>query len=200
MKEVLIDTIKALSLTLEKRDPYTAGHQGTVAKLAVAIGKELGFDEERLEGLRLGSLIHDVGKIYIPLDILNRPGKLSGAELEIIKSHAEVGYDIVKEIKFPWPVAEMVYQHHERMDGSGYPQGLHKDDIILEARIISVADVVEAIISHRPYRPAVGFGAAIAELKENKGTLYDEDVADTCLELLQSKKFTFDTTDSIWVT
>jgi putative nucleotidyltransferase with HDIG domain/PAS domain S-box-containing protein len=190
-KEVLVDTIRAISLTLEKRDPYTAGHQNKVAQLSVAIGREIGLDEDRLEGLRLGAMIHDIGKIYVPAEILNRPGRLSHAEFEIIKSHTEVGYDIIKDVKFPWPVADMVVQHHERLDGSGYPRGLRGDEIILEARILAVADVVEAISAHRPYRPAVGIDKALLEIEEHRGTYYDTAVADACLRLIRDKGFTF---------
>ena len=136
-------------------------------------------------------MIHDIGKIYVPAEILNRPGRLTKAEFEIIKSHAEVGYDIIKDVKFPWPVAQMVLQHHERMDGSGYPNGLHGEDIILEARILAVADVVEAITAHRPYRPAVGLEKALLEIEAHRGPLYDPEVADACLHLMRDKGFTF---------
>ena len=186
-----MDTIRAMSLTVEKRDPYTAGHQNKVAQLSVAIGRELGMDENRLEGLRLGATIHDIGKIYVPAEILNRPGRLSKAEFEIIKSHAEVGYDIIKDVRFPWPVADMVIQHHERMDGSGYPKGLKGEEIILEARILSVADVVEAISAHRPYRPAVGLDKALLEIEANRSILYDTEVANVCLRLIRDEGFTF---------
>jgi PAS domain S-box-containing protein/putative nucleotidyltransferase with HDIG domain len=190
-KQVLVDTIKAISLTVEKRDPYTAGHQNKVADLSVAIGRELGLDEERLEGLRLGAMIHDIGKIYVPAEILNRPGRLSKAEFEIIQSHSEVGFDIIKDVQFPWPVADMVLHHHERMDGSGYPHGLKGEKIILEARILAVADVVEAITSHRPYRPAVGLDKALDEIEIHRGSLYAPEVVDVCLKLFREKGFQF---------
>jgi PAS domain S-box-containing protein/putative nucleotidyltransferase with HDIG domain len=191
-QQVLVDTIRAISLTVEKRDPYTAGHQNKVAQLSVAIGRELGMDDNRLEGLRLGAMIHDIGKIYVPAEILNRPGRLSSAEFEIIKSHSEVGFDIIKDVHFPWPVAEMVIQHHERMDGSGYPRGLQGEEIILEARILAVADVVEAITSHRPYRPAVGLDKALLEIEDSRGIRYDTDVANACLSLIRDKHFAFE--------
>ena len=191
-KQALVDTIRAMALTVEKRDPYTAGHQIKVAQLSVAIGRELEMDEDRLEGLRLGAMIHDIGKIYVPAEILNRPGRLSKPEFEIIKSHPAVGYDIIKDVRFPWPVADMVLQHHERMDGSGYPEGLHGDQIILEARILAVADVVEAITAHRPYRPAVGLDKALGEIETNRGTLYDPAVVDACLRLIRDKSFAFE--------
>jgi PAS domain S-box-containing protein/putative nucleotidyltransferase with HDIG domain len=190
-KKMLVDTIRAMSLTVEKRDPYTAGHQNKVAQLSVAIGRELGMNEDSLEGLRLGATIHDIGKIYVPAEILNRPGKLTKAEFEIIKSHAEVGYDIIKDVHFPWPVADMVIQHHERMDGSGYPRGLKGDEIILEARILAVADAVEAITSHRPYRAAKGMDKAISVIEAGRGTLYDDKVVEICLRLIRNEEFTF---------
>ncbi|OGI37095.1 MAG: hypothetical protein A2V91_07060 [Candidatus Muproteobacteria bacterium RBG_16_64_10] len=192
LKETLTDTIRAIALTVEKRDPYTAGHQNKVAELCVAIGRELGLDESRLEGLRLGATIHDIGKVYIPAEILNRPGKLSKAEFEMIQTHPEVGYDIVKDVKFPWPVGEMIFQHHERLDGSGYPKGLKGDAIVLEARILAVADVVEAMSSHRPYRPAIGPDKALAEIEQHRGMLYDTAVADACLKLFRERGFRFD--------
>ncbi|MFP5344332.1 MAG: HD domain-containing phosphohydrolase [Gammaproteobacteria bacterium] len=185
LKEALTDTIRAIALTVEKRDPYTTGHQQKVTELCVAIGRELGLPEDRLEGLRLGALIHDIGKIYVPAEILNRPGRLSDAEFEVIKSHPQVGYDIVKDVKFPWPVAQMTLQHHERMDGSGYPKGLKGEEICLEARILAVADVLEAMFSHRPYRPAVGLDKALAEIEQNRGKYYDPAVVDACLKLFR---------------
>ncbi len=191
LKETLTDTIRAIALTVEKRDPYTAGHQNRVADLCVAIGGELGLSEDRTEGLRLAALIHDIGKIYVPAEILNRPGKLTPAEFEIIKSHPEVGYDIVKDVKFPWPVGEMILRHHERIDGTGYPAGLKGEEIILEARILAVADVVEAITAHRPYRPARGLEAALGEIEAGRGGRYDPAVADACLRLIREKRFEF---------
>ncbi|GAA0691971.1 hypothetical protein GCM10009104_18750 [Marinobacterium maritimum] len=185
LKESLIGTIKAFSLALEKRDPYTAGHQNRVAELAAAIAEEMGLSEDRIEGIQLGATIHDIGKISVPSEILNRPGKLTPAEFEIIKSHSQIGFDIVSDIRFPWPVAKMILQHHERMDGSGYPQGLKGDEIILEARILAVADVVEAINAHRPYRPAIGLETALQEIESHRGTHYDPAVVDACLRLFR---------------
>jgi PAS domain S-box-containing protein/putative nucleotidyltransferase with HDIG domain len=189
LKEALVGTIRAIATTVEKRDPYTAGHQNRVADLAAAIGTELGLEGNRIEGLRLGATIHDIGKIYVPAEILNRPGRLSPAEFEMIKSHPEVGYEIIKDISFPWPVSDMVLQHHERLDGSGYPQGLKGDDICLEARILGVADMVEAITAHRPYRPAMGLDKALSELEALRGQAYDTDVVDACLLLFREKGF-----------
>ena len=181
--------IAALAATVEQRDPYTAGHQRRVAELAVAIGRELGLDGDRLEGLRVASTIHDIGKIYVPAEILARPGRLSAAEFEIVKNHAQVGYDIVKGVDFPWPVAEAIRQHHERLDGSGYPQGLKGERIILEARILAVADVVEAIASHRPYRAAVGIEPGLKHIDAEAGRLYDVDVVAACVRLFNEKRF-----------
>jgi len=196
LQKALVQTIEAIAITIEKRDPYTAGHQTRVAELAVAIGEELGLDAERLQGLRLGAQIHDIGKIYVPAEFLNRPGQLSEAEFDIIRSHPLMGYDIVKGIDFPWPVAEMVVQHHERLDGSGYPQGLGADAILPEARIIAVADVVEAMASHRPYRPALPFAAALAEIERHKGVLYDAAVCDACLRLFRESRFSWERNDA----
>lgn len=183
--------VQAIALAVEMRDPYTAGHQIRVADLACAIAREMGLSEDQKYGLRLAAVIHDLGKIAIPGEILCKPGKLSGPEYEMIKSHVQAGYDILKKIDFPWPVAEIVLQHHERMDGSGYPKGLSGSSIMLEARILSVSDVFETIGSHRPYRPSLGFKKAIGELTANRGSLYDPEVVSTCLSLVESKKFQF---------
>jgi PAS domain S-box-containing protein len=191
LQHALIQTIEAMALTVEKRDPYTAGHEARVAELAVAIGQEMQLSQAQLEGIRLGAMIHDLGKIYIPAEILNRPGKLSTMEKGLIKTHPEVGYDIVRNIDFIWPVKEMVLQHHERMDGSGYPSGLKGEQIVLEARIIAVADVVEAMSSHRPYRPALGVMHALDEIRSGSGTHYDPAVANACLRLFEKTAFAF---------
>ena len=174
----------------ELRDPYTAGHQRRVAEIAVTIGAELGLDARRQEGLRVAGQLHDVGKITIPAEILSKPGKLKPTELLLIKDHAEAGYDILKIVEFPWPVAEVALQHHERMDGSGYPQVLKGEAILLEARIMAVADVVEAMSSHRPYRAGLGIDKALAEIERGRGTAYDPLVADTCLKLFREKDYT----------
>jgi putative nucleotidyltransferase with HDIG domain len=189
LDKVLFQTIEAIGLTVEKRDPYTAGHQQRVAELATAIGRAMGLAEQRLTGLRLGAVIHDIGKVYVPSEILNRPGKLSENEFGMIKSHPEVGYDIIKGVDFPWPVAQMICQHHERLDGSGYPAGLKGDEIILESRILAVADVMEAITSHRPYRPALGKGHGLEVVMAGRGTLFDAAVVNTCVALFESGGF-----------
>jgi PAS domain S-box-containing protein len=185
------NTIQAMAMIVEMRDPYTAGHQRRVTQLACAIAKEMALSEEQIIALRLAGLIHDIGKIRVPTEILINPDGLSEAEFGMIKVHPVVGYDVLKTIELPWPIAEIVYQHHERMDGSGYPSGLLGKDIILEARILSVADVVEAIASHRPYRPALGTDAALDEISRQSGILYDSKVVDACLKLFRKKKFQF---------
>ncbi len=192
IQKTMLHTIEAVSLTLEKRDPYTAGHQQRVVQLAVAIAQEMGLDARRVEGLRLAALVHDIGKIHVPAEILNRPGRLSESEFGIIKSHPEVGYDILKNVEFDWPIADIVLQHHERCDGSGYPHGLKCEQIVPEARILAVADVVEAITSHRPYRPGLGLDVALHELEKGRGVLYAEDVVDTCLNLFRVNNFTWE--------
>jgi putative two-component system response regulator len=191
VKRLFENTVGALASTLEKRDPYTAGHQHRVGQLANAIAQELGLQEERIEVLRLAAFVHDIGKVGVPADILTKPGKLTDLEMSLIKLHCQVGFDILKNVEFPWPIAEMVYQHHERLNGSGYPQGLLGPAILLEARILAVADVVEAMNSHRPYRPALELSVAMEEISKNRGTLYDGQVVDACLRLFNDKEFTF---------
>ncbi|MBF0356168.1 MAG: HD domain-containing protein [Alphaproteobacteria bacterium] len=191
LRRALMQTIQAVGLTIEKRDPYTAGHQQRVSELAVAIGRELDFEPERLEGLMLGSVIHDIGKIAIPSSFLNKPGKLTATEFALIKTHSAIGFDIIKDVEFTWPIAQMVRQHHERMDGSGYPDGLQGGDILLESRIICVADVIESMASNRPYRAALGIDVALAEVAKNKGRLYDSDVTEACMRLFKEGRFSF---------
>jgi len=189
LQHALVQTIQAMANTLEQRDPYTAGHQRRVADLAVAIATEMRMNDESLQSIRMGAIIHDIGKIHIPAEILNRPGKLSKAEFAIIKQHAEVGYNIIKDIDFPWPIAKMIQQHHERLNGSGYPKGLEGDAICLEARILMVSDVVEAMASHRPYRPGLGIEMALNEIRKNCGIIYDADVVNSCLKLFEDKGY-----------
>lgn len=184
--------IQSMTLTLEMRDPYTAGHQQRVASLVSAIAEEMGFSEERIEGARMAAMIHDIGKISIPAEILSKPGAITDIEMNMIKTHPRIGYEILQGIEFPWPIAQMVLQHHERIDGSGYPLGISGEDILIEAKIIGVADVVEAMASHRPYRPALGIDKAIMEIEKNRGILYDPKVVDTCLTIFKEKKFAFD--------
>ena len=185
LQGTLLESVAAIAATVEMRDPYTSGHQRRVADLAVLIGRELGMDAHRLEGLQIAGVVHDVGKIRIPAEILTKPGKLEAVEYAFIKTHARTGYDILKHLHFPWPIADMVVQHHERLDGSGYPQGLKGEAILLEARILAVADVVESMATSRPYRKAVGVEAAIAEIDSGRGTRYDTAVVDAFTALHQ---------------
>jgi PAS domain S-box-containing protein len=189
LKTAFMSTVKVATTLSEMRDPYTAGHERRVAQIAVAIGAELGFDERRQEGLQVAGYLHDVGKMTIPAEILSKPGKLSAIELQLIQGHAQAGYDVLKGVEFPWPVAQVALQHHERMDGSGYPQGLEGEAILLEARIMAVADVVEAMSSFRPYRPGLGINKALAEIERGRGSLYDPVVTDACLRLFREKGY-----------
>jgi len=184
--------IHAMSLVVETRDPYTAGHQRRVAELACAIAREMGLSEWHIKGLHITGLLHDVGKMVVPAEILSKPGRLNQHEFSIIKSHPKVGYEILEMIEFPWPVTQTILQHHERLDGSGYPDGLSGEDIILEARILGVADVVEAMSSHRPYRPALGLDSALKEISKERGVLYHSEVVDACLRLFQKKEVEFE--------
>lgn len=184
-------TIQAVAATIEKRDPYTAGHQHRVALLARAMALELGLPENQAHGIYMAGMIHDIGKIYVPADILSRPGKLTDEEFNLLKSHPKVGHDILKGVDFPWPVAQIILQHHERCNGTGYPSGLNAEQILPEARILAVADVVEAMASHRPYRPALGLDAALDEIAKNRAVLYDANAVDTCLRLFKEKGFSF---------
>ncbi len=183
---ILDGIIKAMSLAVESRDPYTAGHQQRVADIAVAIAIRMDFSLERVKYLKMAGLIHDIGKISVPAEILCKPTRLSEAEFNIMKEHPLTGYKILKEIEFPYPLAKIVYQHHERVDGSGYPNGLSGDEIYMEAKILAVADVVEAMASHRPYRPSLGIDVALDEIKKNRGRMFDPEVADTCCYLFEN--------------
>jgi PAS domain S-box-containing protein/putative nucleotidyltransferase with HDIG domain len=182
----------SLASAVEIRDPYTAGHQERVTKLACAIATEMGLSDDQGDGVRIASSLHDIGKIGVPAEVLSKPVTLTDCEVSMIKSHPQTGYEILKDIEFPWPVGQIVLQHHERMDGSGYPQGLKGEEILLEARILAVADVVEAMVSHRPYHAALGIEAALDELSRNKGILYDHEVVDACLKLLIEKRLQFE--------
>ncbi|NLZ44751.1 MAG: HD-GYP domain-containing protein [Clostridia bacterium] len=183
LRKIMDGFIETISVTVEKRDPYTAGHQKRVALLAREIAKEMGLSREEIEAVRMAGIVHDLGKIYIPAEILNKPGRLHDLEFALIRTHPQMGYDILKAIDFPWPLAEIVRQHHERLNGSGYPSGLQEEDILLAAKILAVADVVEAMASHRPYRPALSIEEALTEIEKNRGVLYDPAVADACLRL-----------------
>jgi PAS domain S-box-containing protein len=189
IKKALGATIHAIAVTVETRDPYTAGHQRRVADLACAIATEMNLSVDQIDGIRMATTIHDLGKISVPADILSKPTKLTNLEFSLIKTHSQSGYDILKDIDFPWPVARTVLEHHERMNGSGYPNGLTGDNLLLESRILAVADVVESMASHRPYRPSLGIKAALEEIEKNRGTLYDNAVADACLRLFREKGY-----------
>ncbi|MCX7247211.1 MAG: HD domain-containing protein, partial [Burkholderiales bacterium] len=189
LKSSVMSTVEVATVLNEMRDPYTAGHERRVAAIAAAIGAHLGFDENRQEGLRVAGHLHDVGKVIVPSEILSKPGKLGALEYQMIQGHAQAGFDVLKNVKFPWPVAEVALQHHERMDGGGYPQGLKGEAILLEARIMAVADVVEAMSSHRPYRSGLGIEEALAEVEGGGGTKYDRTVVEACLTLFREKGY-----------
>ena len=191
VQRTLAGTVSALASTLETRDPYTSGHQRGVASLAAALAQEMGFTPEAVEGMHVTGSLHDIGKIAIPAEILSKPGKINSMEFNLVKGHSQVGHDILKAIEFPWPVAQAVLQHHERLDGSGYPLGIKDKEIIPEARVLMVADVVEAMASHRPYRPSLGITRALKEIVRNQGTLYDPEVVEACLRLFREKGFQF---------
>jgi putative nucleotidyltransferase with HDIG domain len=191
LRQTMEGTIQAMALTVEKRDPYTAGHQRRVASLATAVARELGVPDQQIDGIHLAGVIHDLGKIYVPAEILSKPSRLSEIEFAMIKTHPQTGYDILKTIEFPWPIAQIVYQHHEKVDGAGYPRGLKGDEILMEARILAVADVVEAMASHRPYRAALGADAALEEIERMKGSHFDPAPVEACLRLFREGRFKF---------
>jgi len=185
LRKALKETIQAISMTVEARDPYTAGHQRRVADLSAAMAAEMGLPSDAIEGMRMAGLIHDLGKILVPAEILNKASRLTEIEFNLVKTHSQSGYDILKGIEFPWPIARMVLEHHERVDGSGYPNGLTGDALLLESRILAVADVVESMASHRPYRPAIGLEAALEEIVRNRGVLYDPEAVDACVNVFR---------------
>lgn len=189
LRKAVNTTIQVMVAAVEIRDPYTAGHQLRVANIASAIAAEMELSREKIEGISMAGSIHDIGKLSIPADILSKPGRLTDIEYSLVKEHSRKGYEILKDVESPWPLAQIVYQHHERMDGSGYPKNLKGDEILLEARIMAVADVVESMASHRPYRAALGIEVALAEIEKNKGNFYDDAVADACLRLFREKGF-----------
>jgi len=191
LQQAVSGTISALATTREMRDPYTAGHARRVAELAFAIARAMEFTENQMAGVRMAGYLHDVGKIVVPAEILAKPGKISEYEFGIIKTHALAGHEILRTIDFPWPIAEATFAHHERLDGSGYPRGLKEGDILTEARILAVADTVEAMASHRPYRPSLGTEKAIQQVKQSRGRLYDARVVDVCVDLFKTGRFAF---------
>lgn len=192
LNRVMAATIEAMSAAVEMRDPYTASHQRRVTRVARAIAEEMGLSDESQQALSVAGALHDLGKISIPAEILAKPGQVTDAEFQLIKEHPEASYNLLKSIRFPWPVAEIVFQHHERLDGSGYPQGLKGDEMLPEARVLAVADVFEAMSSHRPYRPALGTAAALEELEHGRGTLYNPEAVDACIRLVRDKGFTLE--------
>jgi PAS domain S-box-containing protein len=189
LRKSMSTTIQVMVSTVEARDPYTAGHQRRSANLARAIATEMGLSQDKIDAIRMAGSIHDLGKISIPAEILSKPTKLTEIEFSLIKAHAQKGFEMLKDIESPWPLAEIVYQHHERVDGSGYPRNLKGDEICVEARILAVADVVEAMASHRPYRAGLGIDKALKEIEKNSGIFYDNTVADACLKLFREKGF-----------
>ena len=189
LRKAVGTTIQVLVSALEVRDPYTAGHQAQSANLACAIATEMELDNNTIEGIRMAGIIHDIGKLAVPAEILSKPTKLTNIEFSLIKEHSRSGYEMLKDVESPWPLAQIIYQHHERLDGTGYPRNLKGDEIFIEARILAVADVVEAMASHRPYRPSLGIEAALEEIEKNKGILYDESVVNACLRLFREKGF-----------
>lgn len=191
LRMALEGAIQTLTIASEVRDPYTAGHQRRVTDLAISIAQEMGLAENIVAGIRMAGLIHDIGKLAVPAEILSKPSKINDLEFQLVKTHPEVGYDILKNIDFPWPVADIVLQHHERMNGSGYPRKLKRPDILIEARIINVADVVEAMASHRPYRPSLGIEKSLEQISKNRDILYDDEVVDACLRLFRENRFKF---------
>ena len=192
LQKTMEGTINAITKIIDSRDPHTAGHQQSVSKLATTIARKMKLPKDKIEGIKLASLLHDIGKISIPAEILNKPGKLNEMEYSLIKGHSQIGYDILKSIEFSYPIAKIIFQHHERLNGTGYPNNVKGDEILLEAKIIGVADVVEAMSSHRPYRPAFGIDVALEEISKNRGILYDPEVVDVCLKLFQDKGFKFE--------
>ena len=187
LSTALRSIIEAMSKTMEWRDPYTAGHQKRVASISMAIGRQLGWDNERLQALYMAAMVHDIGKMAVPSEILTKPSRLTDLEMQMVQGHVEAGYQILKDIPFPWPIAEMVHQHHERLDGSGYPNGLKGDEICEEARVLAVADTIEAMATHRPYRPAKGLAAALDEIRIEAGTKLDTKVVDAAFKLLNGE-------------
>ena len=189
LRKALYATVQTIAGIVETRDPYTAGHQRRVANLSVVVAKELGLNDDQIQSLQMAGIIHDVGKISVPAEILSKPTKLTDIEFSLIKSHAQSGYDILKDIEFPWPIARMVVEHHERVDGSGYPNGLTGDKLLIESKILTVADVVESMSSYRPYRPSLGIDKALGEISTYKGVFYDPVVVDACIRLFHEKDY-----------
>jgi len=191
MHKIIEGTANIITKVVETRDPYSIGHQQRVSKLAMAIAQEMKLSQDKINGTRIASLVHDIGKVNLPTEIISKPSKLVEVEFNLIKNYPRVGYDILKKVDFPWPIAEIVLQHQEKIDGSGYPRGLKGDEICVEAKILGVANVVEAMSSYKSYRPALSIDEALAEIVENKNILFDPEVVDTCIKLFKEKGFKF---------
>jgi len=191
LQKFMEGTAYIIMKVVETRDPYSKGHQQRVSKLATAIAKEMKLPQDKIEGVRFASLVHDIGKINLPTEIVSKPSKLVEVEFNLVKNHPRIGYDILRKVKFPWPIAEIVFQHQEKIDGSGYPRGLKGDEICIEAKILGVANVIEAMSSYRSYRPALSVDEALAEISKYKNILFDPEVVDTCLKLFKEKGFRF---------
>ena len=191
LQKFIEGTAHIIMKVVEIRDPYSTGHQQRVSKLATAIAREMKLPQDKIEGVRLASLVHDVGKVNLPTEIVSKPSKLVEVEFNLLKNHPRVGYNILKKVNFPWPIAEIVFQHYEKIDGSGYPRGLKGDEILIEAKILGVANVVEAMSSYKSYRPALSINESLAEISKNKNILFDPEVVDTCMKLFKEKGFKF---------
>ncbi|MBU4226940.1 HD domain-containing protein [bacterium] len=191
LQKIIEDTADIITKVVELRDPYSIGHQQRVSKLATAIAQEMKLPQDKIEGIKIASLVHDIGKVNLPTEIVRKPGKLIEVEFNLLKNHPKISYDLLKKVDFPWPIAEIVFQHQEKIDGSGYPRGLKVDEICIEAKILGVANVVEAMSSYRSYRPALSIDEALAEIVENKNILFDPGVVDTCVKLFKEKGFKF---------
>jgi len=191
LQKIIEGTAHIITKVVELRDPYSIGHQQRVSKLATAIAQEMELPQDKIEGTKIASLVHDIGKVDLPTEIISKPSKLVEVEFNLIKNYPNVGYDILKKVDFPWPIAEIVLQHQEKIDGSGYPRGLKGDEICIEAKILGVANVVEAMSSYKSYRPALSIDEALTEIYKNKNILFDPEVVDTCLKLFKEKDFKF---------
>ena len=192
LQKFIEGTAYIIMKVVETRDPYSIGRQQRVSKLAIAIAREMKLSQDKIEGTKIASLVHDIGKVNLPTEIVSKPSKLVEVEFNLIKNHPRVGYNILKKVDFPWPIAEIVLQHQEKIDGSGYPRGLKGDEICIEAKILGVANVVEAMSSYKSYRPALSIGEALAEISKNKNILFDTEVVDTCIKLFKEKDFKFE--------
>ena len=191
LQKFIEGTAHIITKVVEIRDPYSKGHQQRVSKLATAIAQEMQLPQDKIEGVRFASLVHDVGKVNLPTEIVSKPSKLVEVEFNLLKNHPRVGYNILKKVNFPWPIAEIVFQHYEKIDGSGYPRGLKGDEILIEAKILGVANVVEAMSSYKSYRPALSINESLAEISKYKNILFDLEVVDACLKLFKEKRFKF---------